>query len=1598
MKSKTALGKTIQLLCVLFFFQIINIQARARYMEPNDGNGNAGNFCLFLNPTTISPFSLVCLPPNSLMATNITTTSADLGWTSGGSGETTWDIEWGSTGFSQGSGTMVPGVTSNPYTLSGLCSGVTYDFYVRADCGVGDTSTWAGPHTFTALAITAPYTESFDVSIPSCWEQSATTGGPWVLDGTFTWNTTGCPATPSDHTGNSGRFIAMDYSGTDVGVVIEMPIIDVSALTVPYVQCYHFMCGTGYFPYNYVEIEAYNGSSWSSVATISSNGNPNISAVWRKYYFDISSYVYNTNFVKIRFRAESGGASNDYYGDSALDDISIIEKPCFSPNTLHAGNITTTSADLSWTSGGSGESSWDIEWGPAGFSQGSGTMVPGVTSNPYTLSGLNPITAYDFYVRADCGANTSAWAGPQSFSTICPTYSSFNENIDNVSIPNLPDCWSKLIENGSANSFVGSSTYFPYSAPNSIDMYENASSPNSTLIVISPQLTNLNAGTHRLRFFAINTPPSQDVEVGTMTYPNIASTFTVLETVDITSSYTEYTVDFSGYSGSNTYLAIRRMPTGFLGTHVLLDNLIWEPIPCLAPNTLTATNLTTTSADLGWTSGGSGETTWDIEWGPAGFAKGSGTVVPGVTSNPYTLSGLSFNTAYDFYVRADCGGGDMSTWTGPFSFTTLATCIAPNTLTATNLTTTSADLGWTSGGSGESSWDIEWGSTGFPKGSGTTVAGVTSNPYTLSGLSSNTAYDFYVRADCGGGDMSTWTGPFTFTTIATCLPPNNLTATNLTLTSADLGWTSGGSGESSWDIEWGSTGFSQGSGTTITGVTSNPYTLSGLNFGTTYDFYVRADCGGGDVSTWAGPFSFSTTCSTAAAIYVDANASGNNDGTSWANAFTNLQDAIDAQCGTLDIWIAAGTYLPTAPPDGASPDNRDKAFHWANDMKIYGGFNGTETTLNQRNAATNVTILSGDFNNDDVVTGMGSTLSFSGNSENAFHVFVTANLTSAAVIDGFTIRGGNADSSGTMTYSGQTLYRDQGAGGQLSASNVTVSNCIFMENNSGNGGAIYNHNASPGYTNCLFIKNKATYGGGMHGFNSPATITNCTFSGNNAPNGSAINNNTSSHTIANTIFWDNASGVSIRNDNSTPTFKNSLVEGSGGSSSWNSSFGTDNGNNIDVDPSFVDVANDDFRLNSGSPALDVGDNNSVPSGITTDLANNARIQNTTVDLGAYEGEVLPSCLAPNTLTATNLTPTSADLGWTSGGSGESSWDIEWGPSGFPQGSGTTVAGVTSNPYTLSGLSSNTAYDFYVRADCGGGDMSTWTGPFTFTTLATCLPPNTLTATNLTPTSADLGWTSGGSGETTWDIEWGSTGFSQGSGTTITGVTSNPYTLSGLNFGTTYDFYVRADCGGGDVSTWTGPFSFSTTCSTAAAIYVDANASGNNDGTSWANAFTNLQDAMDSQCGTLDIWIAAGTYLPTAPPDGASPDNRDKAFHWANDMKIYGGFAGTETALNQRNAATNVTILSADFNNDDVVTGMGSTLSFSGNTENAFHVFVTANLTSAAVIDGFTIRGGNADGSGTMTYSGQTLYRDQGAGSQLSASNVTVSNCIFMENN
>ena len=189
----------------------------------------------------------------------------------------------------------------------------------------------------------------------------------------------------------------------------------------------------------------------------------------------------------------------------------------------------------------------------------------------------------------------------------------------------------------------------------------------------------------------------------------------------------------------------------------------------------------------------------------------------------------------------------------------------------------------------------------------------------------------------------------------------------------------------------------------------------------------------------------------------------------------------------------------------------------------------------------------------------------------------------------------------------------------------------------------------------------------------------------------------------------------------------------------------------------------------------------------------------------------PSCLAPSDLIAENITDVSADLSWTDSNiPAAMSYDLEWGVAGFTPGMGTLEGGLTDTAFMLSGLEPDTAYDFYVTSNCDADVSSTLAGPFTFTTTVSCFAVTDLMAENITETSADLSWIDPNDPVAmSYDLEWGEAGFALGTGTLEAGLTATSFPLTGLDIGTSFDFYVTANCDADDSSEVSGPFNFAT---------------------------------------------------------------------------------------------------------------------------------------------------------------------------------------------
>jgi len=306
-------------------------------------------------------------------------------------------------------------------------------------------------------------------------------------------------------------------------------------------------------------------------------------------------------------------------------------------------------------------------------------------------------------------------------------------------------------------------------------------------------------------------------------------------------------------------------------------------------------------------------------------------------------------------------------------------------------------------------------------------------------------------------------------------------------------------------------------------------------------------------------------------IYVDDDAAGTNDGSSWENAYVYLQDALaDANSAEkpVEIRVAQGIYKPDMGGGNTHGDLR-ATFQFINNVIIKGGFAGIcELDADVRDFEAYETILSGDLKGNDVTVANPEDLWDEPTwDENSWHV-ITGYLTDeTAMLDGLVITSGNANfpldfvggggmansenSSPTLT---NCTFRANssryGAGGMANSENSspTLTNCTFSGNSSsdGAGGMANSENSSPILTNCTFSGNSALFSGGMaNSKNSSPTLTNCIFNGNTSMfggGGGMANSCNSSPALTNCTFSENSAeydgGGMYNRENSSPTLTN----------------------------------------------------------------------------------------------------------------------------------------------------------------------------------------------------------------------------------------------------------------------------------------------------------------------------------------------------------------------------------------------------------------------------------------------------------------------------
>ncbi len=723
------------------------------------------------------------------------------------------------------------------------------------------------------------------------------------------------------------------------------------------------------------------------------------------------------------------------------------------------------------------------------------------------------------------------------------------------------------------------------------------------------------------------------------------------------------------------------------------------------------------------------------------------------------------------------------------------------------------------------------------------------------------------------------------------------------------------------------------------------------------------------------------------ALRVTPEGAGGKNGSDWDHAMSVAEFRQALTDGTAgEYWLKAGRYTPT---DGA---DRTASFTLKTGIALYGGFAGDEVNREDRDPPAHKTILTGDIDNNDTKDADGITTVINGN--NSYHVVTAISVTGTApILDGFISTGGHANDEGegengygggmynydsnpevsNCVFSGNSATGTGGGGMANYLSSPVVTNCTFSENSASSGGGMLNTGSTPTVTDSTFFKNSATlYGGGMfNGGNSPGVVKNCTFRENSAPQGGGMANGVASPVVTNCTFSENtatSTGHGMYNYNdASPVVTNCIFWGAGGVTAQatedeqaetapkitysvvDTGVYNDTGN-TNTDPKLGPLAD------NGGPTLTcalLADSSALNAGlgagthtintkevVVPDKDQRGEPRSTgsgTADIGAYQDQNVDRGFVKVTVEPQDARTAGAQ------------WNIA---GGAWHNSGETVAAnvgdVVLSFKEIPGWTKPENETVTVAKD----ETAETTGTYVFAGGAGSL------RVDITPGPAEARWSLDNA---TW----------RSSGTVVTGLATGSHQVF---FNQVNDWTKPADQ---NVNVSHGQLTelevqYTQVPPSDPIRYVNAAASGANDGTSWNDAYRELRDALAAAVAGDQIWVAAGTYKPTADTD------RTKSFELQSGVALYGGFAGNEANREDRNPAANVTTLSGNIGD------------LQNPTDNSYHVVTSYGVDSTAVLDGFTITQGRANGGDDEFTSGGGMYNTNNA-------RPTVTNCIFSNN-
>lgn len=599
---------------------------------------------------------------------------------------------------------------------------------------------------------------------------------------------------------------------------------------------------------------------------------------------------------------------------SATQTFNTTAATCNIPANATVSSLTTTTATLAWSAVATA-TNYSMVYRPTGGSWSADTPVSGTS---FGLSQLNPATAYEYQVKANCPSSSSSYSSSVAFTTATPPCSApTNLAASGLSANSITLGWTAV--SNALNYTVryrvsGSSTWITQSsvtttgstvgglvASTSYELQVGATCSGSSVNYSSSvwistttscgtpgnlSATNLSTTGATLNWTTVSNGSSYNVQYrlnGASSWNSATAFSNLLSLSGLASGSTyQYQVQTNcSNSTTSTYSAVQTFTTT-------------TPVSCGTPTALTTSNVSSSGATFNW-SPGNNAVSYNVRYKPITSATWTNTTA---TTTTKVVTGLSAYTIYEVQTQSICSN-TSGTYSGSTNFTTSQAnaCGTPASLSATNVVSNGATLGW-GAVSGANQYTVQ-----YKPSAGSTWSSVTAttNSLVLSGLSASTSYDYRTMTTCNSGS-SPYSGISNFTTTAAvaCGVPTNLSMSSITNTAATATWTAV-SGATQYTLQYKATTATAWASVTTTAANR---TLSGLGAATAYELRVMATCTGGS-STYTSIVNFTTlsaaTCGVPAGVSVGS-LTATSAVASWAAVSDATTYTIQYKLASSSVW------------------------------------------------------------------------------------------------------------------------------------------------------------------------------------------------------------------------------------------------------------------------------------------------------------------------------------------------------------------------------------------------------------------------------------------------------------------------------------------------------------------------------------------------------------------------------------------------------------------------------------------------------------------------------------------------------------------------